>query len=107
MRGREKVRVSERGCEKGEGGSEKERKRYRVFSHELVYASREGLTSVKRGVGGGERRTERAWRRVRTGSARVRAARREKREGEREREKEIDAEGSETDASDRDGGRYI
>lgn len=41
--------MSERGCEKGEGGSEKERKRYRVFSHEVVYASREGLTSVKRG----------------------------------------------------------
>lgn len=74
MRGREKVRVSERGCEKGEGGSEKERKRYRVFSHEVEYASREGLTGVKRGRGGGggERRTEREWRRVRTGSARAR-----------------------------------
>lgn len=62
-------------------------------------------------MGGGERRTERAWRRVRTGSAGARAAIAARRDATREtrgREKERDRRrGSETDASDRDGGRYI
>lgn len=103
MRGREKVRVSERGCEKGDG----ERERGIASFHAVEYASREGLT---RGVKRGGRRRKKDGTRIRCGGNKDRicesetAGSRERRridgrtrEREVQRERETGARATETE----------